>query len=49
MARKRGKADEVVSEVVGDDPAAELQRPPAASCRTSPLPSIMRSMVCTVL
>ncbi|HEY7311208.1 MAG TPA: AAA family ATPase [Gemmataceae bacterium] len=29
MARKRGKADEVVSEVVGDDPAAELQRPPA--------------------
>lgn len=28
MARKRGKADEVVSEVVGDDPAAELQRPP---------------------
>jgi MoxR-like ATPase len=28
MARKRGKAEEP-SEVVGDDPAAELQRPPA--------------------
>jgi MoxR-like ATPase len=29
MARKRGKNNELSPEVVGDDPAAELQRPPA--------------------
>ncbi|HTU20546.1 MAG TPA: AAA family ATPase, partial [Gemmataceae bacterium] len=29
MARKRTKTDEAPSEIVGDDPAAELQRPPA--------------------
>src|SRR5690348_15046189 len=29
MARKRNKEDEAPVEIVGDDPAAELQRPPA--------------------
>lgn len=29
MARRRTRADEAPAEIVGDDPAAELQRPPA--------------------